>query len=566
MKRALLVLGVLAVLAAVAAGVAVRRAFPKTDGIVRVPGHAAPITIETDAHGVPTIRASSIPDAMFGLGYVHARDRLWQMEFQRRAGSGRLAEILGERLVPADRFLRTIGFRRTAEAEWAALSAPARRLLEAYAAGVNAYLEADSARPIEFRLLRVSAEPWRPADSLVWGRMMAWDLAANAADEIRRARLIEALGVEKAAELLPSAASEPTILEGSEWRSRSAAAESQVSGPRSQVDWARAQRGFEALAALGFGGGEDLGSNSWVLAGSRTSTGKPLLANDPHLRLRAPSTWYLAALDAPGLRAAGATLPGVPGVIIGHNDRIAWGLTSLEPDVQDLFVEEVAPGDPTRYRHGGEWKPFATRVETIRVRGGRDVALTVRESVHGPIITDALSGAGQLGTAVALRWTGLDPDDRTAEAFFAFAAARTWDEFLAGARLLRAPAQNLLYADVEGHIGYTAAGAMPIRPRADGLLPVSGTGEDDWSGTIPFDELPRVLDPPRGFLVTANNRVVPSDPYPFGRTWGAPYRARRVTEMVAAKPRLSPEDAAAMQLDHRSLQAEELLPLLADTA
>jgi penicillin amidase len=163
-------------------------------------------------------------------------------------------------------------------------------------------------------------------------------------------------------------------------------------------------------------------------------------------------------------------------------------------------------------------------------------------------------------------WTGLDPDDRTAEAFFAFAAARTWDEFLAGARLLRAPAQNLLYADVEGHIGYTAAGAMPIRPRADGLLPVSGTGEDDWSGTIPFDELPRVLDPPRGFLVTANNRVVPSDPYPFGRTWGAPYRARRITEMVATKPRLSPEDVAAMQLDHRSLQAEELLPLLADTA
>jgi penicillin G amidase len=564
-RRALLVLGLLAVVAAAAAGAAVWRTFPRRQGTLRVSGHGAPIRIETDARGVPAIHASSIPDAMFGLGYVHARDRLWQMEFQRRTGSGRLAEILGERLVPADRFLRTVGFGRAANAARAVLSRETRGLLEAYARGVNAYLAADPARPVEFRLLRVSPEPWTPVDSLVWGKMMAWDLAANARDEIRRAGLVEALGAEKAAELLPLAGSAPTILAAENWEAP-AAAKSRVSCLGSEVDWGRADRGFDALGWLGLGAGESLGSNSWVLAGSRTVSGRPVLANDPHLKLRAPSTWYLAALDAPGLRAAGATLPGVPGIIIGHNDRIAWALTSLEPDVQDLFVEEVDPNDSSRYRHRGAWKPFAVRSETIRVRGGRDVSLTVRESVHGPIVTDALTGAERLGSAVALRWTGLDEDDRTGEAFLAIDRARGWEEFLAAARLLRVPAQNLLYADVEGHIGYTASGAMPIRPRGDGLLPVSGAGEDDWTGTVPFDELPRVLDPRRGFLVAANNRVVPSEPYPFGLHWAEPYRARRITQRIEEKPRLSGADVAAIQLDRRSLQAEDLVPLILDTA
>jgi len=563
-RKALLALAAAVAATLACAGFLVWRTFPRTRGSVRVAGHAAPIRIDTDAYGVPTIEASTVADAFFGLGYVHARDRLWQMEFERRAGAGRLSEILGEDLAPADRFLRTIGFARSAEAQWAGLSAEARGVLESYARGVNAYLASDPARPIEFRLLRVTPEPWRPVDSLVWGKLLDWDLATNAADEIRRARLVEAFGAEKAAELMPAAASEPMILDAEEWRPRTAY-RSQVPGPRSQVDWGRAEVGFQTLAALGFGGGEALGSNSWVLAGSRTASGRPILANDPHLKLRAPSVWYLAALHAPGLRAAGGTLPGVPAVIVGHNDRIAWGLTSLSPDDQDLFVEDVDPKDPSHYRHRGEWKRFVTRVETIRVRGGADVPVTVRESVHGPIVGDALPGADRLGAAVALRWTGLDAEDRTPEAFSAFAAARNWEEFLAGARLLHAPAQNLLYADVEGHIGYTASGALPIRPRADGLLPVSGSGEDDWTGMIPFDELPRVLDPPRGFLATANNRVVAVDPYPFGRNWAEPYRARRISDRIQDTPRFSQADVAAMQLDRRSLQAEELLPLLLDT-
>ena len=304
-----------------------------------------------------------------------------------------------------------------------------------------------------------------------------------------------------------------------------------------------------------------------MLAGSRTRSGLPILANDPHLGLRTPSLWYVARLEAPGLSVAGATLPGIPDVIIGHNARIAWGLTSLEPDVQDLYLEETDPKDGRRYLHRGEWRTFETRTETIRVRGDRDVAFDVRSSVHGPLVTDALEGARTLGSpAVALRWTGLDPADTTAEALAAINVAGSWDEFLAAVARFQCPAQNFVYADVEGHIGYTASGTIPIRPRADGLLPVSGAGADDWSGSVPFEKLPRVLDPPRGFLVTANNRVA-SERYPYSITadWPEPYRARRITDLLLSRAAWTPEDLRAVQLDRVSYQAADLMPLLRDT-
>ena len=309
-----------------------------------------------------------------------------------------------------------------------------------------------------------------------------------------------------------------------------------------------------------------LGSNSWVLAGSRTLSGKPILANDPHLALRTPSVWYVARLFAPGYSVAGATLPGLPGVVIGRNARIAWALTSVEPDVQDLFVEEVDPADPSRYRWRGEWRKFESRREAIRVRGGDDVGVEVRSSVHGPIVSDVLDGAGSLGRAVALRWAGLDPRDRTAEALLGVNRAAGWPDFLEALRLFHAPPQNFLYADVDGHIGYTAAGAVPIRSRADGLLPVSGEGADDWTGYVPFDALPRTFDPARGFLVTANNRVASTRyPHAFTGDWPEPYRARRITERVLAKGKLGFDDVRSTQLDRVSLQATELLPFLLDT-
>jgi penicillin amidase len=542
--------------------------FPRESGRVRVEGLEAPLTIETDAFGVPTIRAASARDALFGLGYVHARDRLWQIEYQRRVGAGRLAEILGPRLVETDRFLRTVGFRRAALAAWEGLSAETRASVEAYVRGLNAYVATSSARPIEFRILRCRAEPFDPVDGIVWGKLMAWDLAGNVRNEIRRSRFVHAVGRARAAELLPPTPKTTTILEDGEWR-RHLPLPAGPPGEGTHVlpasFLARLDRSF-ALAGARDPDDSALGSNSWVLAGSRTTSGKPILANDPHLGLRTPSVWYLARMIAPGYSVAGATLPGLPGVVIGRNARIAWALTSLEPDVQDLFVEEVDPAEPARYRWRGEWRSFETRRETIRVRGDDDVSFEVRSSLHGPIVSDVLEGAKALGPAVALRWAALDSADRTAEALERVNRAAGWSDFLEALSLFHAPPQNFLYADVDGHIGYTAAGSVPIRPRADGLLPVSGAGEDDWAGYVPFDELPRTLDPPRGFLVTANNRVT-SDAYPHALAgeWPEPYRARRITNRILEKSKLGFEDVRSIQLDRVSLQATELLPLLLDT-
>jgi penicillin amidase len=576
-RRSVAVAVALSAVALIASAALVLSTFPRRSGTVQVAGLRGRVTIATDAHGVPAIRAASIADAMFGIGWAHARDRLWQMEFERRVASGRIAEVLGERAVPTDSFLRTVGFRRAAEAAWRASPPEVRSLLEAYAAGVNAFVAGDRARPVELRLLRMRAdlEPWTPVDSLAWGKMMAWDLSRNAEDEIRLARLVELLGPERANELLPVNLDEPTILTEAEWApmSTSSPPTSHVSRLASHGPWKSLEHEFALLEPLGLGGGEGVGSNSWVAAGSRTASGFPLLANDPHLKLRMPPVWYLASLEAPGLSVAGATLPGIPFVLIGRNAKIAWGLTSLEPDVQDLFVEKTDAEHPGRYLHDREWKPFSSRVERIRVRGGAEVSITVRASVHGPIVGAVMAGALPVAPKgahedapeVALRWTGLDPDDRTAEAFWALDRANGWDEFLAGVSLVHAAAQNFLYADRDGHIGYASSGAMPVRPRSDGRLPVPGTGEDDWRGYLPFDELPRVLDPPRGFLVAANNRVTPLEPYAFGRSWAPPYRAARIAELLSAKPVWTAEDFGRIQADDVSLLAREMSALLADT-
>ena len=574
MKKLVSALALIAAAVAVILVLIVGSTFAKESGRVRLAGLAAPVTIETDARGVPTIRAASASDALFGLGYAHARDRLWQIEYQRRIGSGRLAEILGPRLVETDRFLRTIGFRRAALSAWEGLSAETRASVEAYVRGMNAYLATSFARPIEFRILRFRPEPFDAVDGIVWGKLMAWDLAGNARNEIRRGRFIAAVGKERATELLPPVPAEPTILLNDEWRSTFPSPTPRGEGPgegRASATvvpfplLARLDRSF-ALAGAREPDDSGLGSNSWVIAGSRTISGKPILANDPHLALRAPSVWYVARLEAPGYSVAGATLPGLPGVVIGRNARIAWALTSLEPDVQDLFVEEVDPADRSRYRWRGERKTFETRRETIRVRGGSDVVIDVRTSVHGPIVSDVLEGAAALGPAVALRWTALDPIDRTAEAILGVNRASGWTDFLRALRRFHAPPQNFLYADGDGHFGYTAAGSVPIRPHGDGLLPVSGAGGDDWTGYVAFDAMPRTFDPARGFLVTANNRVA-SDAYPHAITgdWPEGYRARRITERILARAKLDANDVRSIQLDRVSLQANALLPLLLDT-
>jgi penicillin G amidase len=534
---------------------------PKRSGRLRVAGLSAPVEIVRDRHGVPSISARSLHDLFFTQGFVTAQDRLWQMEFQRRVGDGTLAEILGGKLVPADRLLRTIGFRRAAARSWEILSPDCRSEIAAYVAGVNAYLRSSSARPLEMRLMRFEPRPYDPIDALTWSKYMAWNLGGRGGgvyDEIERAELLRRFGPGADEEVLPSGGTGFPILRPEEWTPRQAGEPAR--------GWPRSSGALPELAPfldpLG-PGSSSLGSNSWVLAGSRTSTGRPILANDPHLGLGAPPVWYLVDLRAPGFHAEGVSLPGVPGIVIGHNDRIGWGLTNIGPDVQDLYVEKLdASGE--RYFFDGQWRAFTHRRETIRVRGGRDVELDVRESVHGPIVAGLVSNAP---AAAALRWTAIDPrvPDRGAETFFGAMRAGNWEEFRAAVSHFVAPAQNFVYADVDGHIGYTASGVVPLRSGFSGMLPTSGTGETEWTGFVAYADLPWVLDPPRGFVVTANNAVTNDPASPLSLDWPEAYRARRITEAIGER-RLSPKDVAAIQLDTLSLQAREILPLLLDTA
>jgi penicillin amidase len=343
-----------------------RQSLPKVDGTIQVEGLSAPVRIVRDRNDVPHIEAASFEDAVFAEGFVHAQDRLWQMDFRRRLGAGRLAEVLGPAALPTDRFMRTLGLARAAEASLAYLRPDTVRLLDAYAAGVNAYLTTRSGPlPPEFLILGYRPEPWAPADCLVWMRLLALDLSRNWRDELLRARLTKRLSEDQIADLWP---------------------ESVSSAPITLVELARSLSADALAAALPPSPPSGMGSNAWVLNGSRTQSGAPLLANDPHLRLSAPGPWYLAHLEAPGRTLIGATMPGLPGVALGHNGKIAWGFTNTGPDTQDLFVERVDPDDPAQYLTPAGWVPFATRDEVIRVQGGEPVTLHVRETRHGPVL------------------------------------------------------------------------------------------------------------------------------------------------------------------------------------
>lgn len=569
----------LAILAAIVVTLAgsgylwLRRSLPRTNGTLQVQGLAAPVTIVRDANGIPHISGQSEADALFGLGYVHAQERLWQMEYQRRVGAGRLAELLGPAALSADKFLRTLGTGRAAQSAYDNLDPETRALLDAYAAGVNAFIDANrGSLPPEFTILGVDPEPWRPQDSLAWVKMMSWDLGGNWDEELTRVRLQRQVGPEAAAQLLPAAAADdPLILPdggdsvtGTAARSGTNAAgagHSSVAAPVA-IDPAAG----DELARIGaelelrFGrGGEHIGSNNWVIAGTRTSSGLPILADDPHLGAQIPALWFLAHISGGALDAAGATLPGLPGVVIGHNGRIAWGVTNTNPDVQDLFVERVNARNEVLYQ--GRWEPLTIIPETIKVKGEDDVELFVRVGRHGPLISDVTEGTGD---PLAFRWTALDPEDGTMRAFFGINRATNWREFTEALRHYHAPMQNFVYADVDGNIGYYAPGAVPIRSRGDGSIPVEGwSGLHDWAGYIPFAELPHDFNPERGYIASANNRQIP-DAYPYliSTDWAAPYRAQRIVEQIEARSVHTLDTMAALQADVVSLQARDLLPAL----
>ncbi|MGD9614704.1 MAG: penicillin acylase family protein [Alphaproteobacteria bacterium] len=529
-----------------------RSSLPQVEGRITVQGINAPVTIARDADGVPLITAGDDADAAFGLGFAHAQDRLFQMETMRRYGAGRLAEIFGDRAVGADRQMRVLGLYRLAEASFSHLSAPVQRSLEAYAAGVNAFLATHrGALPPEFQLLRFAPEPWRPADSLVWGKLMDLELTGNYRKELLRARLARHLSPEQLGFLYPTYPKE---------------------APTTLAELAALYRNLPLdplHASLAPKTGPIYASNNWVVDGAHSASGKPLLSNDPHLGFSAPGVWYLARLRTPEREIAGGTAPGVPLVVIGHNHRIAWGFTTTASDVADLFIEKLDPDDPGRYLAPWGSAAFEIRQETIAVRDAAPVAVTVRSTRHGPVLSDVLpAGTVETGYVLALAATFLTEADRSAEALWFAGRARDWGEFRAAFENFVAPQQNIVFGDASGEIGFIAPGHIPIRRNGNGWLPMPGwTGEYDWTGLIPFAGLPQGNNPALGRFVSANNKIVPdSYPYFLSRDWDLPNRAERINERLAAEPLQSVEASAAIQADTLSIAARRLTPLMSRIA
>lgn len=530
-----------------------RLSLPKIEGELRVSGPSGPIEVLRDKYGIPHIFASGPEDASFAQGFVHAQDRLWQMEVSRRIAAGRMAELLGPAALETDRFLRTLGVRRSAEENVKQLDADTRRQFEAYAAGVNAFLARDPVLPPEFWLVGARPEPWTPADSVSWMKMMAWDLGGNWRNELLRMRLAKTLPLARIHQFLPPYPGEAPI-----------------AIPDLKELYGTLQREAAQLARFA-PDNEGLGSNNWVVSGARSASGKPLLANDPHLGLTAPPVWYFAQLSAPGLNVIGASLPGVPGIVLGRNDRIAWGLTNTGPDVQDLFLEKLDNA-------GGYLTPEGPRAfqvieETIRVKGAPPETLKVRVSRHGPVISDVLRPAQDLaprGYVLSFRWTALATDDLTAQAAGKLARAHDWSSFLAAVRDFHSPQQNIVYADVDGNIGFVAAGRVPLRKPANdlkGMAPAPGwDSRYDWAGYLPFEQLPQSYNPDSGSIMTANHRITPPGyPHFISSQWEPPYRAERIQSLLDARPRHDWQSFSRIQADVVSLAARELMPHLLKT-
>lgn len=534
---------------------------PQISGELQVSGTSAPLRIVRDTHGIAHVFAANENDAYFALGLLHAQDRLWQLEMNRRIASGRLAEVLGPGALDTDRFLRTLGVRRNAERVYANLDPATRASLQAYADGVNAGIALVAGTPWklspEFLLMGVRPEPWTPVDSVGWSTMMAWDLSGNHANELLRLALSQRLDARQMAELFEAVP------------------------PVRMPDLARLYEGVDVgsvarlMHAMPPANVDGIGSNNWVVDGRKTVSGKPLLANDPHLGLNSPALWYFAHLSAPGLDVIGATLPGLPNVVLGRNQRIAWGFTNTAPDTQDLYLERVHPSDPGRYQTPDGWAAFEQRTEVIKVKGAPDVNLQVRETRHGPVISDVHGQAGRALQAhkladryvLAFRWAALAPDDGTLRASFALNRAGDWEQFNAALRDFVAPQQNIVYADVDGNIGFVAPGRVPVRrPDNDlgGFAPAPGwDARYDWVGFLPYEALPRIWKPAAGSVVTANQDIRPPGyPYFLSAEWTLPYRHDRIVELLAAEPRHDTASFARIQADVESKAVAEMLPVL----
>jgi len=529
-----------------------RTSLPLLDGKVTVAGIQQPVTIVRDQKGIPYIYAKSQEDAFFALGYLHAQDRLFQMEMQRRIGQGRVAEILGPPGLQFDRLFRSLGLYRRAQDSVKHLKEEERKVLEAYAAGVNQWLKTRKGTlPPEFNLIGMDFEPWKPADTLVWGKLMSILLSTNWRGELLRAQIIRKLGKDAIPVLFPGYPGDGPMT-----------IKNYKEGMLKGLDFKKL---FAALPHKLISKGA---SNAWAIRANRTTTGSAILASDPHLGMDAPVLWYLVNINAPGLNLSGASVPGAPALILGHNGHIAWGLTTTYIDTDDIILEKLDPSDPTRYLTASKSIAFKVRTEVIKVRFGKDVTITIRESRNGPAIDfrpELKKFEKENNRVAVLRAPWLSRADTSAASLLALNKAKNWDEFKNAMRTFIGPVQNFLYADKQGNIGYIVPGRIPVRKNAEsGYLPQDGSDPNSvLVGYIPFEKLPQSFNPPDGILITANNKIAGKDyPYFLSKSWGDHYRARRIAQLLKAKEKFSPADIARMQADHVSLAVRATLPLM----
>jgi penicillin amidase len=607
--RAWIIVAAVVVVVAVSLGVTktvfMRRAFPKTKGAVKVEGLHAPVEIYRDRDGVPHIYADTMEDLLFAQGYVHAQDRFWQMDFYRRAGDGRISELFGEATLGIDKYLRTMGFRAIAEQEYPLLAADARKAMDAYAAGVNAYIlnRKPAQLGIQYALLGLTGvefeiEPWTPISTLLWYKLMAEQMSGGTGRELHMLELIRAVGVDLAADFFPPYREDvmPYAISDDEFSLQVGLLKNKVPFDIAEVHLDHLEKcgtslvgGYDTDPLRIFGRGTGIGSNAWVISGSRTETGSPLFANDTHLRITMPPIYYEIGLHSkvgggPSGREPwnlrGFSVPGAFGIMLGHNDRIVWGFTSLALDVQDLYIERINPENPNQYEVNGEWVDMDLRVEEITVHEWDEpYRLLVRSTRHGPIITDHgdMTARNNFNiipdknfpsnlelTALSLRWTALQPQ-KMPDMILQLNRARNFEEFHKALRHMTVPVFNVVYADVDGNIGYQVPGLVPIRQKGDGSVPVPGwTDEWEWVGYVPYEQMPWVLNPAKGYVVTANNPPVSSRyPHDIVVDFDYGYRARRISEMIEQGGNaLTLDDMKMIQGDNLNTSALEILPYM----
>jgi penicillin G amidase len=532
----------------------IRKSFPRTSGRLTLSAVQEPVSVVRDEYGVPRIEANNEHDLMVALGYVHAQDRLWQMDMSRRVGEGRLSELLGSVTLPFDKMFRIVGLRRIAGEIEKSISPESRNRLQWYADGVNAFISSHTGKyPVEFDLLRYDPEPWKPVHSVLIAKLMAWELNLSWWTDLTYGEIAERVGLEKALDIFPSyPASVAPMVPAETWQ--------RFAGLGSGF-----HKTAEAYAAFFGSGGTLGGSNAWVVAPSKSASGKVVLANDTHLQLQNPSKWYEVQLRAPGYAVSGMSVPGVPGVVAGHNDRIAWGLTNVMADDADFYVERINPEDSTKYLYDGAWLPIKVTEEEIRVKGDTLVSLVIRSTHHGPVVSDIETSLkkARYPFVASMRWTGYEINDQI-DAFISIDRATAWDEFVAGVKKFSGPGQNFVYGDIDGNIGYWCGVLLPIRGKQQALLPQPGWDKSvEWQGFVPFEKLPHCLNPPEGYIATANNKIV-DDTYPYHITdlYEPPSRIIRLREFLGKNERFSVEDFENLQNDKFSNHAKEMMPFI----